>query len=62
MSNFLFIAEKIAREAGTLLRHGYGHVEQIEHKGVVDLVTEFDRQSEALIVESLRQAFPTHAP
>jgi len=61
MSNFLPIAEKIAREAGALLRHGYGHVEQIEHKGAVDLITEFDRQSEALIVESLRQAFPTHA-
>jgi len=61
MSDFLFTAEKIAREAGALLRHGYGHVEKIEHKGVVDLVTEFDRQSEALIVESLRRAFPTHA-
>src|SRR5688572_27788287 len=61
MSNFLITAKKIAHEAGALLRRGYGNVEQIEHKGVVDLITEFDRQSEALIVEALRQAFPTHA-
>src|SRR5438874_4876385 len=61
MSDYLLIAKKTACEAGALLRRGYGNVEQIEHKGAVDLITEFDRQSEALIVESLRQAFPTHA-
>jgi myo-inositol-1(or 4)-monophosphatase len=61
MSEWITIAERIAREAGAMLREGYGSAKTIEHKGVIDLVTEFDRRSEALIVSALRQAFPDHA-
>jgi myo-inositol-1(or 4)-monophosphatase len=61
MSAWITIAERIAREAGAILREGYSSAKTIEHKGAIDLVTEFDRRSEALIVSALRQAFPEHA-
>lgn len=61
MTDYLFVAERIARAAGTILLEGYGNAGQVEHKGVIDLVTDFDRRSEALIVGELRQAFPSHA-
>ncbi len=60
MPDFLNVAEQLAREAGALLREGYANAGVIEHKGVLDLVTEFDRRSEALILSGLRQAFPDH--
>jgi myo-inositol-1(or 4)-monophosphatase len=53
-------AEKIAREAGALLREFYARGVATEYKGDVDLVTEADRASEALIRARLTQAFPQH--
>ena len=55
------IAERVARAAGAILREGYGSAKTIEYTGAIDLVTEFDRRSEALIVGELRRAFPDHA-
>ena len=57
---FAGIAEEIAREAGALLRGFYSRGVQTEYKGDVDLVTEADRASEALIRERLKAAFPSH--
>ena len=51
-------AESIAREAGRLLLTGLRREIAVEMKGVVDLVTEMDRRSEALIRERLAAAFP----
>jgi len=61
-SDFRPAAERIAREAGAILRQGYGRAVDkcIEHKGAVDLVTEFDRRSEAFILSELRREFPGH--
>lgn len=53
-------AIKIARRAGDLLREGWGQAQTIGYKGEIDLVTERDRASEALIIAALRQAFPDH--
>ena len=53
-------AETIAREAGALLRGFYQRGVETEYKGDVDLVTEADRASEALIKERLQTAFPQH--
>jgi myo-inositol-1(or 4)-monophosphatase len=51
---------EIAREAGALLM-GYFHRRvKIEYKGDVDLVTEADRQSEALILSRIREQWPSH--
>jgi myo-inositol-1(or 4)-monophosphatase len=57
---FAHVAEGIARQAGALLRGFYERGVATEYKGDVDLVTEADRASEALIVERLKAAFPTH--
>jgi myo-inositol-1(or 4)-monophosphatase len=53
-------AEKIARQAGELLRGFYEKGVATEYKGDVDLVTEADRASEKLIGERLRISFPGH--
>ena len=53
-------AAVIAREAGALLKSFYERGVRAEYKGEVDLVTEADRASEALIRERLTAAFPGH--
>jgi len=50
-----------AREAGAILLEGHGRVHAPEKKGRIDLVTEFDRRSEALLVARIRERFPDHA-
>lgn len=57
---FAHVAEGIARQAGALLRGFYEKGVTAEYKGDVDLVTEADRASEALIVGKLNAAFPDH--
>jgi myo-inositol-1(or 4)-monophosphatase len=50
----------IAREAGQLLMTYFERRIGYEYKGDVDLVTEADRASEKLIVERIREFFPSH--
>ena len=57
---FAHVAEGIARQAGALLRGFYAKGVETEYKGDVDLVTEADRASEAMIRERLTAAFPEH--
>jgi myo-inositol-1(or 4)-monophosphatase len=53
------VAVGIAREAGQILLEGWGTRPAIGFKGEdINLVTEFDKRSEALIVERLAAAFP----
>ena len=54
-------AIELAREAGALLREGYGRIHAPERKGRIDLVTEFDRRSESLLIEGIRRRFGDHA-
>jgi myo-inositol-1(or 4)-monophosphatase len=61
VSDILQIVEMIARQAGIILMAGYGNVRHIQQKGAIDLVTEFDRRSEDVIVSALQQRFPDHA-
>ena len=60
MFEFAGVAEAIAREAGALLRGFYERGVATEYKGDVDLVTEADRASEALIRTRLAERFPEH--
>lgn len=59
--SYLEPAVEIAREAGALLLQYLERRIGYELKGEYDLVTEADRASERLIVERLRNHFPTHA-
>jgi myo-inositol-1(or 4)-monophosphatase len=51
----------VARDAGAVLMRHFGQALDIEHKGSIDLVTQADRASEALIVARLAEEFPDHA-
>jgi myo-inositol-1(or 4)-monophosphatase len=53
-------AAEFAREAGALVREGYGRIHAPEHKGRIDLVTEYDRRSEARLLALIRGRFPGH--
>lgn len=55
------LAVKLALEAGSLLADAVGGRRDVEFKSAVDLVTEFDRRAEALVIEGIRAAFPDHA-
>ena len=61
MKSFVEIAADIAREAGASISEFARRRIGFELKGAYDLVTEADRTSERIIVERLRQHFPTHA-
>ncbi len=61
MSTRLDKTIEIARQAGKILLEGYGRAKQIEYKGTINLVTEFDHRVDALILAALRQAFPGEA-
>ena len=49
-----------AREAGEVLREGFGWQHSVSYKGEVDLVTEVDEQAERVIKEILLGAFPSY--
>jgi myo-inositol-1(or 4)-monophosphatase len=49
-----------AHEAGAILRQRYGKKHKVDKKGIVDLVTEADYQSEQYIVSSIQRDFPDH--
>jgi myo-inositol-1(or 4)-monophosphatase len=52
--------ERLARQAGQILHAGYQQEHQIHYKGVIDLVTEIDRQSENYLLGEIRKDFPNH--
>ena len=51
---------EIAREAGALLADYFRRRIGFEYKGDVDLVTQADRESEALITQHIRARWPEH--
>ena len=58
----LNIAVKAARAAGAIINRASLDVDkvQVEQKGVNDFVTEVDKHAEAVIVETVLQAYPGH--
>ncbi len=51
----------LARQAGVILRYGFGRRHRIESKShQIDLVTEIDRQSEAFLLETIQRRYPGH--
>jgi myo-inositol-1(or 4)-monophosphatase len=61
MSEFLEVAMEAARAAAVVVRADFERPKEVSYKGEVDLVTESDRKSEAIIVGLLRKHFPDHA-
>ena len=60
MEPTLSLIETLTRQAGEILRRGYGKQHQVIHKGAIDLVTEIDHQSEAFLLGEIRRRFPEH--
>jgi myo-inositol-1(or 4)-monophosphatase len=60
MSPYRKFIEATAREAGALLRERIDDLHTVQYKGEINLVTEADRLSEALIVDRIRRTFPDH--
>lgn len=52
--------ERLAREAGAILRAGYDKEHQVSYKGVIDLVTEVDHESEAFLLGEIQRNHPDH--
>lgn len=52
----LALARNIAEQAGELIKSRWGSELKVEHKGIVDLVSEVDLAAEALILKLLHEA------
>ncbi|NWF62721.1 MAG: inositol monophosphatase [Chloroflexi bacterium] len=50
--------ERLAREAGSILREGYNKEHTVHYKGTIDLVTESDHASEAFLLGEIKSHFP----
>jgi len=60
MDVFASVARSIVAQAGSRLRVAWGESKVIEHKSAIDIVTQTDREVEALVAGELRNAFPDH--
>src|SRR4030066_268035 len=49
----------LSRQAGEILRISFGQLLHVDQKGVIDLVSEADRQSEKFLLSYIHQHFPT---
>ena len=50
-----------ACNGGKVLQEHFGRLRSVRKKGVIDLVTEADTRSEAIIIDTITNAFPDHA-
>jgi myo-inositol-1(or 4)-monophosphatase len=60
LTSELEAALSAAKQAGEVLRAGFGAEHAITYKGEVDLVTEIDEEAERVIGEELLGTFPTY--
>lgn len=58
---YLEFAVELARGAGDVLKHYMGREKQVELKGLGNLVTIADKESEALVIRRIRERYPDHA-
>ena len=50
----------VARKAGDWLKKRLGEEHTVDYKGVINIVTEADRQSEEMIVSAILDRYPDH--
>jgi len=60
MKGHLEVAKAAAVKAGNILRERINGSREITYKGEINLVTEMDRLSEKMVVETILGAFPDH--
>ena len=53
---------EISKQAGKLIKEGFGKNLQVNYKtNEINLVTQFDKASEKLIIDFIKNKFPTHS-
>ncbi len=57
MNTQLKILKQIALQAGEIVKRGYSAQKEIQHKGIVDLVTQYDLKTEQFIIVQLQIHF-----
>lgn len=55
------IGIRAAYRGGEVLQRHFGHLTTINKKGIIDLVTAADIESEQVIVDAIRSVFPDHS-
>jgi len=60
LDKYLKAAERAAKKAGLMLIQNIRSTREVSFKGEVNLVTNFDRQSQEIIHDSLLSVFPDH--
>lgn len=50
----------LARQAGQIIRAGYGQEYEIKHKGLIDIVTTIDKEAENFLIGEIQRRFPGH--
>jgi myo-inositol-1(or 4)-monophosphatase len=60
MLQFKSFAVDLARKSGALLKEKFSQTHKIQYKGDIDIVTEADKMSEDLIIETIKRNFPDH--
>ncbi len=61
IKNLVQFAEKLAGGAGKILKQGFNHRLQIDYKGRINPVTQYDLKSEQYITSRISKCFPKHA-
>jgi myo-inositol-1(or 4)-monophosphatase len=52
--------QTLARQAGEILRLGFGKQLEVDYKGIIDPVTDVDRRSEAFLLGEIKKRYPSH--
>ncbi len=60
LDRHLALAIRAARSAGDNQLHHFGKTQKISYKGIINIVTEIDKQSERMILKTLRSTFSDH--
>jgi myo-inositol-1(or 4)-monophosphatase len=60
MLQFKSFAVDLARKSGALLKEKFSETHKIQYKGDIDIVTEADKLSEDLLIETIKRNFPDH--
>jgi myo-inositol-1(or 4)-monophosphatase len=61
MKRFRKVAIEAARASGLFIKMSVGKTMKISYKGRINIVTDVDKKSEAMITERLCRAFPSHS-
>ncbi len=60
LAELLAFSQRVATEAGAILKRGFGRRLSIDYKGRIDPVTDYDLRSEQYIVSRINRAYPGH--